>query len=400
MAPSKRICVLEDDPEISGFIQKTLEEKGFQVLAFNRCFQALESLDKVHSDNSLKPILFLVENLMPDQTGGEFCKRVRGITSYQHTPIILLSALANSDEEAKAKMGCNAFLSKPLDPEKLMKAVNDCFSNGSNKTKKDEVDEKNQPTSNFSTPTERAPLLRGTPPPSGDLKESVFDLPQILCHYYQEKATGKLDLHHSDVSKSIYFEKGVVVFASSDAEADRLKTILISRKFLSSDQLKDALVLSGNQEDRLQQVLMELNLLDPHKLFQIKEAQIKNIVHSIFIWDQGNYEFSKNETLPPDQLRLQLELPALLFEGISNAFEEERLVSRLGEGHWVLAPTGSFTDGLKRTKLGPMECKTAALADGKKDMAAILMESSLPEVETLHILYSLFCLGYLQAFIK
>ena len=74
------------------------------------------------------------------------------------------------------------------------------------------------------------------------------------------------------------------------------------------------------------------------------------------------------------------------------------MLGRLGEGNWYLGHEKNLTEGLSLTQMGPAESKVAQMTNGQKSINELKLESTLPEVEMLHVIYSLYCLGYLQAF--
>jgi len=61
----------------------------------------------------------ITDAMMPNLSGYELCRFVRGSQSLSQMPIILLSALDRKDAEPEAGQA-DAFLSKPISPENLL----------------------------------------------------------------------------------------------------------------------------------------------------------------------------------------------------------------------------------------------------------------------------------------
>ena len=112
--------VVEDNAVNRALIARLLEKRGHNVtLAANGC-EALEKLEKQQFD------LVLMDLQMPVMGGLEATAviREREKSSGAHVPIIALTAAAiKGDEERCLAAGMDAYLSKPIDVQKLLKVV-------------------------------------------------------------------------------------------------------------------------------------------------------------------------------------------------------------------------------------------------------------------------------------
>jgi twitching motility two-component system response regulator PilH len=114
----ERPCVLlvEDDPALRRYLEVVLERAGYAVVSAGDGLEAMKFLLTTHVD------VIVTDALMPNLDGYELCRFVRSSQPLAHLPIILLSALdpRNSTDEAEQ---VNAFLSKPVSPEDLIKSI-------------------------------------------------------------------------------------------------------------------------------------------------------------------------------------------------------------------------------------------------------------------------------------
>jgi CheY-like chemotaxis protein len=114
---SMSILAVDDDPFILELIPMISSKAGFsEVSPAASGEQALELLGN--------PDLFfdclLLDISMPDMDGIELCRRVRQMTRYHHTPIIMLTAMrdvANMGDAYRA--GATDYATKPFDIEEL-----------------------------------------------------------------------------------------------------------------------------------------------------------------------------------------------------------------------------------------------------------------------------------------
>lgn len=110
-----KILLIEDDRNISSFIQTILDANGYQVLTAERCRQGM----MVYASHM--PDLVLLDLGLPDLDGGEFIKEVRiGST----IPIIVLSARNDESDKVDAlDLGANDYITKPFGTAELLARV-------------------------------------------------------------------------------------------------------------------------------------------------------------------------------------------------------------------------------------------------------------------------------------
>ncbi len=110
----KTILVIDDILENRLLLMYLLESIGFTVYMAEDGKQALDMVD------TAKPDLIITDLVMPVMTGFEFVKAIRQRSEFEQTPILALSASTYPLDESKSlKVGCNGFISKPVDTLKL-----------------------------------------------------------------------------------------------------------------------------------------------------------------------------------------------------------------------------------------------------------------------------------------
>lgn len=110
-----KVLIIEDDGNISSFIQTVLESNDYQVLTAQRCRQGLMVFA------SHVPDLVVLDLGLPDMDGGEFIKEVRLEST---VPIIVLSARTDESDKVEAlDLGANDYITKPFGTAELLARV-------------------------------------------------------------------------------------------------------------------------------------------------------------------------------------------------------------------------------------------------------------------------------------
>jgi len=150
---------------------------------------------------------------------------------------------------------------------------------------------------------------------AGTLKELV-----------QRRATGELVVSHGGAAKKVYFKNGVIIYASSNLEQDRLGDVLLQNGLISKAQYDDSgrqVVATGKKQGTL---LVQMEAISPKDLFRGLNLQVRSIALSLFDWEEGTYSFS--DTLPPQEeiVTLRIQPAPLVVEGVlRRASETEKL---------------------------------------------------------------------------
>ena len=124
---NKSILVLDDEPDITAIVKKSLQDLGFRVSAFTDPVVALEYL-KSNFENCCNIVISDIR--MPGMNGYEFAKKVKGIKP--ECKIILMSAFdINNVEFPKVLQGVSidAFLQKPFSIRKLKDLIMEKYAN-------------------------------------------------------------------------------------------------------------------------------------------------------------------------------------------------------------------------------------------------------------------------------
>ena len=111
----KQIMVVDDRSENRMVLLNLLEPLGFQVTLAENGKQAVDAIAE------LNPDLVLMDLVMPVMMGFEAVAEIRSMPEFAELPIIAISAsVLDMDQEESKKVGCDDFLSKPVELNKLL----------------------------------------------------------------------------------------------------------------------------------------------------------------------------------------------------------------------------------------------------------------------------------------
>ncbi|MBI5181974.1 MAG: DUF4388 domain-containing protein [Nitrospirae bacterium] len=127
-------------------------------------------------------------------------------------------------------------------------------------------------------------------PLSGNIKD--YSLPQILEYLQRLKKRGILKVKASGIEKAIYLKDGQIVFASSNLIADRLGEMLVRAGKITPPQLVTAGKILKESGRKLGAIMVDAGFITPKQLFWGLKFQVKEIIYSLFLLDEGDYKFT------------------------------------------------------------------------------------------------------------
>ena len=112
-----KVLLVEDDLEISSFVQLGLEDND------NAIDVAYDGIRGEELALGNKYDIIILDVMLPGQTGFEICKKIR--KNNIKTPVLIVTSLTSPEEKTKAfAVGANDFLLKPFNFKELRKRIN------------------------------------------------------------------------------------------------------------------------------------------------------------------------------------------------------------------------------------------------------------------------------------
>ena len=115
---NERILIIEDQEDNRRIMRDLLTSAGYQVI------EAVTGEAGVMSAETHCPDLILMDIQLPDFDGYEATRRIKANPALSAIPVIAVTSYALSGDDVKAyEAGCDAYVSKPFSPRKLLTKI-------------------------------------------------------------------------------------------------------------------------------------------------------------------------------------------------------------------------------------------------------------------------------------
>jgi DNA-binding NarL/FixJ family response regulator len=174
---TENLLLVDDEPGLREAVQAYLEDSGFNVVTAGNAQIAWQTLE------DYSPDLVITDVMMPQVDGYQFLKQLREDPRFRKLPVVFLTARGMTKDRIQGyDAGCDAYLSKPFDPDELVSIVKNLLKRGSADASTevpDIADLANQLAEIKSMLTKRNALTQNANPLKIDLtprEQSVLDL--------------------------------------------------------------------------------------------------------------------------------------------------------------------------------------------------------------------------------
>ena len=112
------ILAVDDSASMRQMVAFTLKGAGYNVI------EAADGQEALEKARGAKVDLVLTDQNMPRMDGITLVKNLRGLPTYNGTPILILTTESSDEMKAKGKAaGATGWLVKPFDPGKLLDVI-------------------------------------------------------------------------------------------------------------------------------------------------------------------------------------------------------------------------------------------------------------------------------------
>jgi two-component system, OmpR family, KDP operon response regulator KdpE len=112
----RRVLVIEDDPDLQGMLEETLEFAGYDVTVADSALGAMATVRRLH------PGAILLDLGLPYRSGASLLDELKASNDTAGVPVLVVSANTHTLSAEQRAMTA-AIIPKPFDVEDLIKAV-------------------------------------------------------------------------------------------------------------------------------------------------------------------------------------------------------------------------------------------------------------------------------------
>lgn len=209
-------------------------------------------------------------------------------------------------------------------------------------------------------------------------------VPDLLSFFNMFRKTGVLTFELEGGVKSLYFQQGEIVYATSSFISEDLGAVLFSLGKIEHNLLQRAraAVAAGTT---LGKVLVELGVATPKDLWMATRTQVESIVYSLFGVESGGFSFQLLAIEQEQILRLSMSTQNLIMEGLRRQDERALFMRKIMSLDYFPKPTDR--DGVD---LPQIEVKLLGLAQaGSLTARELFRRAGCREFEGMRVLHEL-----------
>jgi len=122
------VLIVDDEQHIRLLIEQTLEEledDGVELLTATNGDEAVDVIEHHH------PALVFLDVMMPKRNGFEVCRTIKQDMGLTDTYVVLLTAKGQAyDREQGLAAGADLYMTKPFDPDELLRRAREVLDLG------------------------------------------------------------------------------------------------------------------------------------------------------------------------------------------------------------------------------------------------------------------------------
>jgi len=256
----------------------------------------------------------------------------------------------------------------------------------------------------------------GPPPPGweplgrltaehGDVVRGHSDAAGLIARLSAQGFTGRLVLRQGAIDvtdrieKTVHFDAGRPVFASSSIEADRMGQLLVREGKITSEQFRACTDLVRETGRRMGEILVERGYLKRRELLPAVRRHVEDLIYSLFAWDIGEYKVIPGDGAADERIRLSRHPAAMVLEGVRRKLDLATLERLVGPAATVIEISDREKLGgvLSVSELWPAERAALVAMDGQNDLARVAHESRAELANVYGLAWGLIVLGLATA---
>ncbi|HEY3174545.1 MAG TPA: DUF4388 domain-containing protein [Candidatus Polarisedimenticolia bacterium] len=220
-------------------------------------------------------------------------------------------------------------------------------------------------------------------------------LPTLIQGLCGERETGTLVLKDDAIERTLYFDTGRVVFATSNDPDDRLGQLLFRHGMISLTTLKEAAAVSSFHGKRMGTVLVGMMAIRPQDLIWGVTEQVKQMVLSLFQWTRGCYTFEAGPLPSEEVITLKMPTPDLVMAGIKSIDAWSRIEAAVGDLETRYQPSSRLQELSKELTLSLDEWTLLSRCESGATLGQICEVSPANDFEVCRLIWAFMVTGLL-----
>lgn len=223
----------------------------------------------------------------------------------------------------------------------------------------------------------------------------VADTPlaEVLRDLHFDRKGGVLSVHGGGRVDELYFDRGEVFYAKTNAPGERLDRVLVKWGLVPEDQVS-VLVQRAGQDVR--GALVREGVFPDEKAFDDFMGQVlRERMAAVFTREDAEWEFDARDVRSLRAVAFDTSTPNVVLEGVRRMAHAEKVLAPLVQDDAALRMNPRAAVPVESLRMGPSEGYVLSQVDGTTTLATIARTSPLGEGDTLRLLYALLVLDVL-----
>ncbi len=199
--------------------------------------------------------------------------------------------------------------------------------------------------------------------------------------------TGEFLVVDADLRRSILFDSGAVILATSNVPSERLGEVLYKHGAITRAQFDEALKLMGPAR-RLGDIVVQKGWIKPNDLYAMLQKQVEEIFYNALSMAKGTFLFARGIDVAEIPVRVNLAAPGLLMEGVQRIDEWAYFREKIPDASMIPVQVAGKEAGNDRI------CqKVFAAIDGKRTVEDLARVTGLGEFDATKAVFTLLQMG-------
>ena len=219
---------------------------------------------------------------------------------------------------------------------------------------------------------------------------TTMSVPDLLQFVATGRKTGTLKFGRGKIVKQIYFENGLIVGSHTNDPKEYLGQVLIHYGKLDEKRLQLAMEVQRESGGKLGEILISKGIMQQAEVQEILRIRTLDIIYDLFLWEQAQFEFYDDETLPQDLIRIEVQPNSVIMEGIYRVDELTRYRELIPSDRAILELGAGWTSSLN---VGKEVRQLLYFLEKRMTVAEICYNTHASSFHTYALLYDLVSKG-------
>jgi hypothetical protein len=206
----------------------------------------------------------------------------------------------------------------------------------------------------------------------------------LLSFFNMFRKSGLLHFTLGGGDKTLYFQNGEIVYATSTFPEEEIGEVLYSLGMFDHEVLQGARQFAGSKTP-LGKILVDQGVISSKDLWTATRNQVETIVYNLFAFSQGSFIFIDRPLAEDLVVRLSMNTQNLIMEGLRRFDERAVYMQKVRSLDAVPVATGKVPNDLDSTS----QKMLALVQSGVCDAHELLRRSGAGEFDALRLLSQL-----------